>query len=96
MAPPIRLFPIIDYFFRLKTFTRTEGTIRLSEDDGPPAREFLGDDFDEDNEHLDDSTDEPLSEHIRRATRAWREPTIPDSLRAESAVQLQPTTPTPP
>lgn len=83
-------------FVRLKTFTRTEGAIRLSEDDGPPASEFLGDDFNEDNAHLDDSTDEPLSEHIRRATRAWREPNIPDSLRVESEVQLQPTTHAPP
>jgi hypothetical protein len=80
----------------LKTFTRTEGTIRLSEDDGPPASEFLGDDFDEDNEHFDDSTDEPLSEHIRRATRAWREPNIPDSLRLGGEVHLQPTTHTSP
>jgi len=77
---------------RLKTFTRTEGTIRLSEDDGPPSNEFLGDDFDEDNEHLHDSANEPLSEHIRRATQAWREPNIADSLRVESEVQLQPST----
>lgn len=80
----------------MKTFTRTEGAIRLSEDDGPSATEFLGDDFDDDNEHLDDSADEPLSEHIRRATQAWREPNIPDSLRAESVVQLEPTTHTSP
>ncbi|KIM41857.1 hypothetical protein M413DRAFT_139366 [Hebeloma cylindrosporum] len=81
---------------RLKTFTRAEGTIRLSEDDGPPASEFLGDDFDEDNEHLDASTDEPFSEHIRRATRAWREPNIPDSLRVENEVPLQSTAHTSP
>jgi len=37
---------------RLKTLTRSEGRIRLSEDDGPPASEFLEDDFDEDNEVL--------------------------------------------
>ena len=37
---------------RLKTWTRREGRIRLSEDDGPPAREFLEDDYDEDNEEL--------------------------------------------
>ena len=37
---------------RLKTFTRSEGRIRLSEDDGPSASEFLDDDFDEDNEVL--------------------------------------------
>jgi hypothetical protein len=38
--------------YRLKTWTRTEGQIRLSEDDGPPVREFLEDDYDEDNEEL--------------------------------------------
>ncbi|RDB17757.1 hypothetical protein Hypma_001073 [Hypsizygus marmoreus] len=35
---------------QLKTFTRTDGPIRLSIDDGPPAREFLEDDYDDDNE----------------------------------------------
>lgn len=62
---------------KLKTFSGSEGRIRLSEDDGPPANEFLDDDYDEDNEHIHDSDDEPLSEHIRRATQAWREPNIP-------------------
>jgi hypothetical protein len=37
---------------RLKTLTRSEGRIRLSEDDGPAATEFLGDDFDDDNVSL--------------------------------------------
>ncbi|KAJ7146213.1 hypothetical protein C8R44DRAFT_9469 [Mycena epipterygia] len=37
---------------QLKTITRTEGAIRLSQDDGPPAREFLEDDYDEDHEGL--------------------------------------------
>jgi hypothetical protein len=41
--------------FRLKTWTRSEGQIRLSEDDGPPAREFLEDDYDEDHEELPES-----------------------------------------
>jgi len=63
---------------QLKTFSRSEGQIRLSEDDGPPANEFLADDFDEDNEHLRDSDDEPLTEHIRKATQAWREPNVPE------------------
>jgi len=63
---------------QLKTFNRSEGRIRLSEDDGPPANEFLVDDFDEDNEHLRDSDDEPLTEHIRKATQAWREPNVPE------------------
>lgn len=55
----------------------------MSEDDGPPANEFLADDFDDDNEHLHDSDDEPLSQHVRQATRAWRLPRIPESLLAE-------------
>lgn len=37
---------------RLKILTRSEGRIRLSEDDGPSATEFLGDDYDEDNESM--------------------------------------------
>jgi hypothetical protein len=38
---------------RLKAWTQgSDGRIRLSEDDGPPAREFLEDDYDEDNEEL--------------------------------------------
>jgi len=37
------------HFWRLKTITRQEGRIRLSEDDGPPAHEFLED------EHIDDA-----------------------------------------
>jgi hypothetical protein len=52
---------------RLKTVTRQEGGIRLSEDDGPPAREFLEDDYDDDNEALpgNNSDDEPLAHHIQ-------------------------------
>ncbi|KAJ7270631.1 hypothetical protein B0H12DRAFT_774360 [Mycena haematopus] len=49
---------------QLKTLTnaRAEGAIRLSEDDGPPAREFLEDDYDDDNEgvNLDDQADARL------------------------------------
>ncbi|KAF8229461.1 hypothetical protein L208DRAFT_1402241 [Tricholoma matsutake] len=37
---------------QLKILTRSEGRIRLSEDDGPSATEFLGDDYDEDNESM--------------------------------------------
>ncbi|KAH6912073.1 hypothetical protein BKA70DRAFT_1266475 [Coprinopsis sp. MPI-PUGE-AT-0042] len=58
---------------RLKNLTtRSEGRIRLSEDNGPASTEFLGDDFDEDNEHIGDS--DTLTEQMRRATQAWREP----------------------
>ncbi|KAG7087752.1 hypothetical protein E1B28_013693 [Marasmius oreades] len=45
---------------RLKTLRRPEGRIRLSEDDGLPAHEPIHDDADEDE--LDDSDDEPLTE----------------------------------
>ena len=44
---------------RLKAWTRQEGTIRLSLDDAPAAREFLDDDYDEDNAGISD--DEPLA-----------------------------------
>jgi hypothetical protein len=37
---------LVSYHDRLKTWTRQEGTVRLSEDDGPPSHSFLGDDFD--------------------------------------------------
>jgi hypothetical protein len=48
----------------LKTWTRQEGTVRLSIDDGPPAAEFLEDDYDEDNTDLED--DEPLADRAQR------------------------------
>lgn len=56
---------------RLKTFTQREGNIRLSEDDGPPAREFLEDDYDDDIEGLsgDNSDDESLAHHTGHNTR---------------------------
>ncbi|KAL6302573.1 hypothetical protein BKA93DRAFT_818391 [Sparassis latifolia] len=44
---------------RLNTWSRREGNIRLSIDDGPSSREFLDDDYDEDRESLND--DEPLA-----------------------------------
>ena len=60
----------------LKTITsRNDGRIRLSEDDGPPVHE---DDYDEDNAHLNDSDDEPLSVRVKKATQAWREPNDPE------------------
>ncbi|KAJ7730248.1 hypothetical protein DFH07DRAFT_756365, partial [Mycena maculata] len=34
---------------QLKTISHPEGAIRLSEDDGPPAHDFLEDDYDDDN-----------------------------------------------
>jgi hypothetical protein len=62
-------------FHHLKTFsTRGEGRIRLSEDDGPSAAEFLEDDYDHDPQSPvfpithrgDDDDDEPLAERMAR------------------------------
>ena len=53
----------------MTTWTGQEGRIRLSTDDGPSSREFLDDDYDEDNERLGD--DEPLAltaERLRKAS----------------------------
>lgn len=68
---------VVSRRLKLKTMGDSEGRIRLSEDDGPSATEFLEDDFDEDNAHLDlhaDSND--ISAQMKRMTNAWREPNI--------------------
>ncbi|KAI0354241.1 hypothetical protein OH77DRAFT_1496838 [Trametes cingulata] len=44
---------------QLTSWPRGDGRIRLSMDEGPSAREFLDDDYDEDNARLGD--DEPLA-----------------------------------
>lgn len=80
---PFFFYDLLNCNDRLKTFTTTGGRIRLSEDDGPPSREFLEDDFDEDNEPLGndpDSYGEPLAEHVRNPARAWREPRPAESM----------------
>lgn len=41
---------LISVVHRLKTWTRQEGAVRLSEDDGPPAHSFLGDDEEQEGE----------------------------------------------
>jgi len=46
---------------QLKTWSRGEGRIRLSEDDGPPARSFV-----EDDEEDEAADDEPLSSRAER------------------------------
>lgn len=58
-------------YYRLRTWTGAEGGIRLSTDDGPPAREFLDEDDDEENED-----DEPLPPHYPRAQKFQR-PSVP-------------------
>ena len=47
----------LTFLFRLQTWTTQEGRIRLSEDDGPAATEFLADD--EVPEAVDHNHDEP-------------------------------------
>jgi hypothetical protein len=56
---------------RLKALTTPEGRIRLSEDDGPSASDFIADDSDDDDEQLDGPHGEALSQHIQAASRAW-------------------------
>ncbi|KZT68033.1 hypothetical protein DAEQUDRAFT_672147, partial [Daedalea quercina L-15889] len=53
---------------QLITWTQKQGTIRLSEDDGPPAIEFLSNDFDEDHQRIDD--DEPFAATAERLQAA--------------------------
>uniref|UniRef100_A0A0W0FML3 Uncharacterized protein n=2 Tax=Moniliophthora roreri TaxID=221103 RepID=A0A0W0FML3_MONRR len=55
---------------QLKVIRQPEGRIRLSEDNGPPAHEFLQDDGDEDAVELeDDIDDEPLTERPPKALK---------------------------
>lgn len=61
---------------RLQTWSRGEGNIRLSVDDGPPAREFLDDDYDEDNELVAD--DEPLALRADRLKAQRNSTSSPD------------------
>ncbi|KAJ7042969.1 hypothetical protein C8F04DRAFT_59058 [Mycena alexandri] len=44
---------VISHQLKTITHSQSEGAIRLSEDDGPPAREFLEDDYDDDIEGVD-------------------------------------------
>ena len=44
------------FVLRLKTWTRQEGAVRLSEDDGPPAHSFL-DQVDDDDDNYEDDGD---------------------------------------
>lgn len=53
---------------RLTSWPRNDGRIRLSMDEGPSAREFLDDDYDEDHTGLGD--DEPLAVTADRLQKA--------------------------
>ncbi|KAH9837734.1 uncharacterized protein C8Q71DRAFT_754211 [Rhodofomes roseus] len=53
---------------QLNTWTQNQGTIRLSEDDGPPAIEFLSNDFDDDHQRIgDDESLATTAERLRAA-----------------------------
>jgi hypothetical protein len=90
---PSELEYLHDFRLNLKSLSGSEGRIRLSEDEGPSAAEFLGDgdDYDDDNLHLSHSDTDTLSEQMKRATRAWREPNITPLYSKQNA-----TTPTAP
>jgi hypothetical protein len=51
----------------MKTLTQRGGHIRLSEDDGPPSRDFIEDG---DTEDEDDDDDVPLALRVERANAA--------------------------
>lgn len=52
---------------RLKTWSRREGNIRLSEDDGPSAQSFLEDTvYDADNDHIEDSDELAVQKRVER------------------------------
>ncbi|KAI0659592.1 hypothetical protein C8Q70DRAFT_120306 [Cubamyces menziesii] len=53
---------------QLGTIPNNEGRIRLSLDEGPSAREFLDDDYDDDNERVGE--DEPLAVTADRLRKA--------------------------
>ncbi|KAJ4480889.1 hypothetical protein J3R30DRAFT_3287452 [Lentinula aciculospora] len=60
---------------QLKTITRSEGQIRLSQDDGPPAHEFLEDDESTDNAfELDTGDVGPLPERQLVPAQTYLDP----------------------
>ncbi|KAG6827840.1 hypothetical protein H0H92_010300 [Tricholoma furcatifolium] len=78
---------------QLKTISRPEGRIRLSVDDGPPAREFLGDDDSDDEHEPLPPPDAPLrplyintGEDLRRLREVDR---IDDEIKIAYARQLE-------
>ncbi|KZT03279.1 uncharacterized protein LAESUDRAFT_716290 [Laetiporus sulphureus 93-53] len=70
---------------QLSTWTQKEGRIRLSEDDGPPSREFLEDEYDEDNARIPD--DEPLAVTAHRLNSVNVIPVTEHTPSDEHAVQ---------
>ena len=72
---------------RLRTWTGDEGRIRLSEDDGPPARHFVDND---DNDDEDDA--EPLAMRVERlrGQRVGQAPTSPPAALTPQNVPLPP------
>ncbi|TCD67737.1 hypothetical protein EIP91_011979 [Steccherinum ochraceum] len=77
---------------QLKTWSGGEGRIRLSMDDGPSAREFLEDDYDDDNAGLPD--DEPLSLRAQEL-QSFPLPSSTDRLPEPPALDEDPPSPPP-
>ncbi|KAI0296972.1 hypothetical protein B0F90DRAFT_997028 [Multifurca ochricompacta] len=63
---------------QLKDWTRQEGAVRLSEDDGPPAHSFIRDDDDDDDDDVQENDDEGGSSDRR-----------PENTRRVSSTELQ-------
>ena len=61
---------MVERLRRLNNWTQKQGTIRLSEDDGPPAIEFLSNDFDEDHRRIEDEEPLAVTAERLRATSA--------------------------
>ena len=79
---------------RLQTWNQGDGRIRLSTDDGPSAREFLDDDYDDDNERVGDS--EPLAITAERLRRAASPPEPETELVVQPTVLFETDTEEPP
>ncbi len=78
----------------MTTWNSAEGRIRLSTDDGPSAREFLDDDYDEDNERLGD--EEPLAVTAERLRKAVSSADTPMEHADEPSVVFEADTADPP
>ncbi|KAJ7746326.1 hypothetical protein B0H16DRAFT_1557056 [Mycena metata] len=68
---------VISHQLKTIAHSQSEGAIRLSEDDGPPAREFLEDDYDDDNEGVDLGTQTHGPTPLDSLLRESRAPPFP-------------------
>ncbi|KAJ7161061.1 hypothetical protein C8R46DRAFT_1106390 [Mycena filopes] len=84
---------VISHQLKTITHSQSEGAIRLSEDDGPPAREFLEDDYDDDNEGVDLGSQTRSDRPLDGLTRESRAAIFPSPRDDSSAAAPQRETP---